>query len=297
MIAPISILSYLLLLFGYQFENVHSFSARPSMRLLPSEIMCSDLTQSYPITLLKKLFSSVPTREYAIQDITLSIGTQDVNLLAGELEACNNFYILVGRSGCGKSTLLRVLSGDEEPASGNVLLNRNQLYPLEKRSINQPIPIMLDAKPDCFNDKLTVLQRIEEVTSSDLGAGVRRTIAIEFANLLSLSEDEINANPSSLSPSAQYVFGIACACVQSTADAVYVRDDGDIELPCPILLLDELIDFETSIVANRIGKSLKELSRAGAVIITATHRPQYLKSFADRMITLSSGMILLSEKL
>jgi ABC-type ATPase involved in cell division len=114
---------------------------------------------------------------------------------------------------------------------------------------------------------------------------------------LSLSEDEINANPSSLSPSAQYVFGIACACVQSTADAVYVRDDGDIELPCPILLLDELIDFETSIVANRIGKSLKELSRAGAVIITATHRPQYLKSFADRMITLSSGMILLSEKL
>ena len=267
------------------------------MRLLPSEIICSDLTQSYPITLLNKLFSSVPTREYAIRDIALSIGTQHVDLPTGELEACSNFYILVGRSGCGKSTLLRVLSGGEEPASGNVMLNRNQLYPLEKRSINQPKPIMLDAKPDCFNDKLTVLQRIEEGTSSDLNAGVRRTIAMEFATLLSLSEDEINANPSSLSPSAQYIFGIACACVESSAEAVCVRDDGGIEFPCPILLLDELIDFETSIVASRIGKSLQELSRAGAVIVSATHRPQYFKSFADRMITLSSGMILMNEKL
>jgi ABC-type cobalamin/Fe3+-siderophores transport system ATPase subunit len=237
----------------------------------------------------------VPKREYAIQNITLSFGKQGIDPISSN----NNFCLLVGRSGCGKSTLLRVLSGFEEPVSGSVILNDNQLYSLERRFEKLATPIRLDKKPDCLNKKkITVLKCIEEEAYSDLiTVEASRAIAIKFATLLSLSDEEMNGNPSSLSPSAQYLFGIACACVQSTAKTVYEKDDGEIELPCPIVLLDEMLDFETSIVATRVGKSLRELSRAGAIIISATHRPQHLKRFADRMITLSSGKVLINESL
>jgi ABC-type cobalamin/Fe3+-siderophores transport system ATPase subunit len=295
MIASISNISFLLIN-AYYFGSVHSFSVKQKkVRLLPSEIKCMDLTQSYSITLLNKLFSSVPKRDYAIQDITLSFGQQGIY----PITSTNNFCLLVGRSGCGKSTLLRVLSGSEEPVSGSVILNDNQLYSLERRFEKLATPIRLDKKPDCFNKKkITVLKCIEEKAYSDLiTVEASRAIAIKFATLLSLSDEEMNGNPSSLSPSAQYIFGIACACVQSTAKTVYEKDDGEIELPCPIVLLDEMLDFETSIVATRVGKSLRELSRAGAIIISATHRPQHLKRFADRMITLSSGKVLINEPL
>jgi putative ABC transport system ATP-binding protein len=46
----------------------------------------------------------------------------DIKLLQGEMVA------IMGPSGCGKTTLLNVLSGIDEPSSGQVLVDGKQLF-------------------------------------------------------------------------------------------------------------------------------------------------------------------------
>jgi len=262
--------------------------------LVPSCIQCEALTQSYPVTLFNKLFSSVPKRAFAIQDVSLTFGDAK--------DGDNNFNLLVGRSASGKTTILRILSGEEEPASGNVLLNRSQLFPSMKRSNGLPKPIMLDTKPDCYDDRFTVLERIKEAAGKHLSSAEIDSskfiegLAKEFASTLNLSSEQTNGYPSALSPSGQYVFGIACACMQSSCASIHSIGEDVVEVPCPILLLDELLDSETSGVASKVGEALHSLTKRGAIVLAATHRPEYLKSSADRVITLSGGKVLIDEK-
>lgn len=280
-------------------------------KLAPSQIKCNELAQSYPVTLISKLFSSVPKREFAIQDLTLSFG----NIKEGEgmededddeKSERNNFILLVGRSASGKTTLLRILSGGEEPGSGYVLLNGSNLYNSELVDGEvlpvrvSPKPVFIDTKPDYYDEKFTVLEHImnaadceKNESSSDFVKG----LAKEFATILNLSHKQINGFSSALSPSGQYLFGIACACMESScASMKHINNDcTEIEIPHPVLLLDELLDKETSSIANTVGKGIQNLTRKGAIVLAATHCPAYLTDCADRLVTLSGGKILMNE--
>lgn len=52
--------------------------------------------------------------------------------------ARGEFITILGSSGCGKTTMLRIIAGLEEPDSGKVLLNKNDITSLEpnKRNVN-----------------------------------------------------------------------------------------------------------------------------------------------------------------
>ena len=52
--------------------------------------------------------------------------------------ARGEFITILGSSGCGKTTMLRIIAGLEEPDSGKVLLNGNDITSLEpnKRNVN-----------------------------------------------------------------------------------------------------------------------------------------------------------------
>jgi ABC-type lipoprotein export system ATPase subunit len=268
---------------------------------LPLTLKCNSITQSYPITLLSKLFSSVPKRQYALQDINVSFGNtylpeDDVGGIR------SNFCLLVGRSASGKSSLLRIMSGQERPVSGNVLINDISLYPPLQKDVDQfltlPTPIIVDSKPDCFDDQYTVLQRIENsATNERVDAKVRYCLALKIAKILNLSESQLSGYSSSLSPSGQYLFGLACAAVASCHSTIVdgAESSHPVNVFPPILLLDELLDSETSIVAAKVGEGVANLARNGAIIICATHRHQYLVDYANRMITLSGGKLLKDE--
>ena len=73
------------------------------------------------------------------------------------------------------------------------------------------------------------------------------------------------------------------------------NDCTEIEIPHPVLLLDELLDKETSSIANTVGKGIQNLTRKGAIVLAATHCPAYLTDCADRLVTLSGGKILMNE--
>jgi ABC-type polysaccharide/polyol phosphate transport system ATPase subunit len=271
----------------------------------PSSIAAVDATLKYPVSIMSRLFSSVPKREYAVERIHLSFG-HVINLSSSLVDGNDGgIILLVGRSASGKSSLLRLLAGIEMPTNdGRIIIEGSAR------------PVILDCKPD-FDDSLNVMDRIVQVgvdaaiiqtqkiglqnnistTKEDLT--LLRKLAEDIVSLLMLSNEQLLAMPSELCPSIQYLLGIACACMTSMAlqcihDPIGAQDDG---IYYPIILMDELFDTEHPSIAENCGKGILNLVRAGGVVISATHRPGHFRGTACRTITLSGGKVLADERI
>ena len=232
-----------------------------------SFIRAEGVNKSYPKTWMKKLFSSVPEREYALEDVTLSLVEKEMTLL-------------VGASASGKSTLLRVLAQIDAPTDGTI------------QCTNDATAVILDRKPD-YDDSLSILDRICQIGIKSTAADFKsdsdlREQSNQFCSILDL-EKIMDQKPSTLTPSQQFSFGIACACIQSVASCSDTNDK-------PILFLDELFDFEHSSVATKVSQSLQRLSNEGAIIVISTHKPQQVEAWCQRKITMNAGKILIDEK-
>ena len=285
----------------------------------------------------QKLFSSVPKRDYAVQNINLSFG-HDRSLPPSQSPIAtpeDGLTLLVGRSASGKSTLLRLLAGMEAPSEGCVNINgcqidcnshvgmMPQMPPWAKMGLPTRLdivggdecscrvqPVILQGKPD-LDDGLSVMERIVEMglstihrcnkewsveidPASEETRTAVHTLARDFASLLTLSEEQCNSPPSELSPSGQYLFGIACGSIMSVAPWIAIHSDSiaSIGVSYPILFLDELFDAEHPSTVERCSKGLRNLIRAGAVVLSATHRPGYFDELASRTVTLSGGRVL-----
>ena len=73
----------------------------------------------------------------SLQGIHKSFGIVEV-LKGIDLEVSDGeFVVFVGPSGCGKSTLLRIIAGLEDPSSGSVVINQQDVtvVPPAKRGI------------------------------------------------------------------------------------------------------------------------------------------------------------------
>src|SRR5881398_2490790 len=98
-------------------------------------------------------------RTLEVSEVTHRFGSGDIglegisfNVVRGEL------VCVMGASGCGKSTLLKVLAGQLEPTSGQVLLNNQPLYPNldELRRYISYIP-----QEDAFDEHLTIGENLQ----------------------------------------------------------------------------------------------------------------------------------------
>ena len=182
-----------------------------------------------------------------------------------------------------RRTLLNLIAGTIPPTEGNVHILTNE-------SIQPSKAIIVDSKPDCFDNKSTVYNRIKDVAQ---GKGSMFDDLVKFyARILTLSEEQLYNTPSQLSPSGQYLFGIACACIESSNIMECNEEEDKVLVSAPILLLDELVDSETSKVASVVGNALQNLAKEGGIILMATHRPEYVTTYSNRVISMSSGRIL-----
>ena len=198
----ISYLSFLILSSHWVHGLISSF---PDVDLVPSIIVATEITKHYPTTLVSKLFSSVPKRHNAIDHVTLKICGG-----GGENNDQKGATLLLGNSSSGKSTLLRLLAGIEPVSSGSITItvqtnDEKNLGPLSCK------PIIVDRKPDCFDRKRTVLERIQ-LSYSHAGSshnnGFERilveNLAQQFAFTLGLTTTQIHTTPNQLSPSGKY---------------------------------------------------------------------------------------------
>ncbi|KAL7473667.1 hypothetical protein ACHAXS_014156 [Conticribra weissflogii] len=335
-----------------------------------------------PVTLIDKLFSSVPKREYAVQNINLALGhakqyttNKDMPQFDhSRLENDDGVILLVGRSASGKSTILRLLANMDGPKHGCLEINGQKQSTLSPGSENLcqfempswmklgtpvlqtlteseqggnndiaeggglkpaalqtsfiPQPVILERKPD-FDNSMTVMERIvrigneasmqlttksteqcnickEEIYSNR--DKVMQTLARDFVGILGLSGEQCTSRPSGLSPSGQYLFGLACACMVSVSPAVntaafllrhtHPHDNvlDSMAIPYPILLLDELFDAEAPSTVEKCSRGMLNLIKYGGVVVSATHRPGYFTRMTSRIITLSGGKVLLEER-
>lgn len=312
------------------------------LKLVPSQIQCTELSQSYPETMFTKLFSSEPRRVYALENVTFSIGCGQESI------GSSGVTLVVGSSGSGKSVLLRLLAGREIPTRGTVhingrkLLYRNRLDNLRDRTkhslVNPPWgfptivgknvtnglsykrnvqPIIIDRyyqKDSCSASNSHPLKTVEgylmKLGRDYFHGGLKQdddlvlsSLIREIISIVGISPvDSSSCQPQDLSVSNQLLFRIACACIESVLPSMSLPSQGisnDISLFAPILLLDEFLDSECTVVALRVGRGLHALSVAGAVVVIATHKPNHFTAadtssiVVQQKITLVGGRVLI----
>jgi len=320
---------------------VNAFNAESCpLKLLPSQIQCTELSQSYPETMFTKLFSSEPRRAYALENVTLSLCCQ-------ESSGSSGVTLLVGASGSGKSVLLRLLAGVEIPTSGVVQINGEKLtYSKSSRNFRAPTkhsseyldwgsktivgtnlnershernvqPIIIDRyyqKDSCSASNSHPRKTVEgylmklgrDYFNGDLnqdGEILLSSLIRKITSIAGISPlDSSSCQPRDLSVSNQLLFRIACACVESVLPALsLVPSQGTSQDFCvfgPVLLLDEFLDSESTVVAQRVARGLHSLCLlAGAAVVIATHKPHHFTAdssiVVQQKITLVGGRILI----
>jgi len=199
----------------------------------PSKISLKSVSQSYEDTWIRKLFSSVPRRKYAIKDVSLNVKSGD-------------FLVILGISSSGKSTILRLVDGKEQPVGGEVVVDSTSK------------PIYLDSKPE-FNDVNTV-HNICLSLCDDKNVGSE--LIIFLSDLIDL---DVSKKPSDLAISDTLKYGLMKACIESIDlkephSPILLLDEWmDTETPNIVEKVEEAI----FLLADE----------ASAIILCITHKP------------------------
>jgi ABC-type dipeptide/oligopeptide/nickel transport system ATPase subunit len=324
---PIShpIVATLVLLWTFIFEGIVAGAAaavvvvqgpgasqHPVVRYIPQSIEFRHVSHQYPISLTRRLWSSVPLREWALYNLTLTLEPKQLALVTGA-------------SSSGKSTLLHLILQQQQPTHGSVTITRHSAVHSQKRRLPAvaSTPILLDQKPP-FESKQTIESLLNSVCKNKIkkrpyndddsslsSVALWNAVATSLMRIVDLNDDkkvprmQSQVVPSQLSPSEQYRFEIVRACLQSMSTAALERagtnatndanctkntnnmneidgrcdndDDVTVEVSVtsPILLLDEWLDKEpTSIVQTVERALLRLLNETGAIVCVVTHKPE-----------------------
>lgn len=190
------------------------------------------------------------------------------------------FVAIIGASGSGKSTLLHILGGVDNPTSGKVFVDSEDIYSLSSDNLaifrRRQVGLIYQ-----FYNLIPVLTAKENITLPLLldGRSVDDKILNDLLNTLSLS-DRAEHLPNQLSGGQQQRVSIGRALITSPA----------------IVLADEPTGNLDSKNSKEIVDLLKKANRNyGQTLIVITH-DERIALQADRIIVLEDGKIIKNEK-
>ena len=196
----------------------------------------------------------------------------DIKLLQGEMVA------IMGPSGCGKTTLLNVLSGIDEPSSGQVLVDGKQLFGISDDERTEMRAHNFGFIFQNFN-LLPVLSAVENVELPLLLIGTASSEAREGAlkALTSVGlEDRANHRPSELSGGQQQRVAIARAIVHSPS----------------VILCDEPTGNLDSGTSGEVMQLLKQINlENNSLLLVVTHDIKIAQQ-CDRILQMGDGLII-----
>jgi len=210
----------------------------------------------------------------AVNEVSLQVGT-------GE------FLALLGASGSGKSTLLNLMAGLDRPSGGTILALGRDLASLSSEELathrNQTIGIVFQSfqllPRMTLEENVELPLRLAEVPRSERPARVRE--ALDRVGLTARTRHR----PSELSGGEQQRAAIARALVNQPK----------------ILLADEPTGNLDSKTGEEIMKLIAQIHRPpaglGRTIVMVTHERALAEQYADRIVTLSDGVISREERL
>jgi cell division transport system ATP-binding protein len=212
---------------------------------------------------LKKISSIYDDSFVALHEIDLHIGK-------GE------FVSIVGPAGAGKSTLLRVLTREQKPTSGEVLIDGVNLAALS----NDDIPLLRRKIGTIFQDfkLLTAKNAFENVSFAleVVGAPTNRIQedvpkALEIVGLA----DKAANFPHQLSGGEKQRLAIARALIHRPR----------------IILADEPTGNLDLVNSHDVIQLLEKINELGTTVVLVTHNREIVDSLSRRVVTMEKGKI------
>lgn len=180
------------------------------------------------------------------------------------------FICLVGESGSGKTTLLNIIGGLEQPDSGKVIFNGNNIKNIDSSFYSNQLVSFINQNYNLI-DKYTVLENILlPIELRRIRSPCNVDNILKMLGIYSLKNKKVI----SLSGGEKQRVAIARCIVQNTR----------------VILADEptgALDSENACCVMRI---LKNLSKQKLVIVV-THNIELANSFADDIIKINDGKI------
>lgn len=216
-------------------------------------------------TQLWKIYASGDSTIQAVRGVDVTIGE-------GEMIA------IMGPSGCGKTTLLNVLSGIDEPNSGEVMIAGKPMYSVSDDDRTQMRAENLGFIFQDFN-LLPVLSAVENVELPLLllgkSATEARNTALEALESVGLG-DRSDHRPTELSGGQQQRVAVARAIVHHPK----------------VILCDEPTGNLDSATSDTVMHLLKEINeKLGTTFLLVTHDKE-IASQCSRIMRMDDGLII-----
>lgn len=190
------------------------------------------------------------------------------------------FVFIIGESGSGKSTMIKLLTCEERPTSGRVLINerdvsrlRRRILPYLRRRIGMVFQDfrLIDSK-SVFENVAFAMEIVGESRRA-----IRRNVPIVLS-VVGL-RDKAQARPSELSGGEQQRVAIARAMVNN-----------------PVLILaDEPTGNLDPANSESVMALLNEINQAGTTVIICTHDRALVDRMDKRVIEIRNGSLVRDE--
>jgi len=213
------------------------------------------------------------------------IEIRDLHKYFGELEvlrgidttiAVGEVVCILGPSGSGKSTLLRCVNLLEEPTSGSILIEGEDIADPDADVDGLRTRIGMVFQQFNLFPHLTVLRNLRIAQRKVLGRSTEEAtrIAEEMLERVGLA-DKINEHPSRLSGGQQQRVAIARALCMSP----------------DMMLFDEPTSALDPELIGEVLDVMRELADEGMTMLVVTHEMGFALQVADRVIFMDGGVI------
>lgn len=197
---------------------------------------------------------------------------RDVNLHVDDGE----FVFIVGSSGAGKSTFLKMITCEERPSEGEIVVGEQKLSELRRSDV----PFLRRTMGMVFQDfrliqKMTVYENVAfamHVVGAS-GRDIHRRVPY-ILGLVNL-QDKSDCHPRELSGGEQQRVGLARALINSPRLLIADEPTGNID---PALSF-EIVDL------------FSEINKRGTTILMVTHEHSLVRHFGRRVIEIHDGTI------
>ena len=211
----------------------------------------------------KKLKKIYAPNEVVLNDI-------DLEIKKGE------FVSLVGLSGAGKSTLLKMLTKEEKPTAGQVLIDGVNLediagkaIPYFRRTIGTVYQDFKLLSVKTAYENVAFAMEVSDVTEEEIAKDVPQILAIVGLG------DKLESFPDQLSGGEKQRLAIARALIHRPK----------------LLLADEPTGNLDLVNSYDVLKLLMKINALGTTVILATHDNQIVNAVGRRVITMDKGKI------
>ncbi|MBK7107363.1 MAG: ABC transporter ATP-binding protein [Ignavibacteriae bacterium] len=214
---------------------------------------------------LFKVFQKGNEKITVLNDVTLAINQNEITMI-------------VGASGAGKSTLLHILSGLDNPDSGEVIIDSKNIFKFSENEVsnfrNKSIGFIYQ-----FHHLLPEFTAAENVAIAQMINGTSKKEALEksleFLKLVGL-ENRSNHQPAELSGGEQQRVAIARALVNNPKIIFADEPTGN-------------LDSKNSEMIHQLFLELK--NKLNITLLIVTHNPELVK-LADRVLEMKDGNVI-----